>query len=219
MQMTLDITRLQAEKMKLIEDLQHEAEKYIKLQTASEAEREELLCQVMVESLRSRPHLHVQSLSPLHLTSVSITVLQRSADVAKLHEDLQLQVDARSAETTKQRQQVLTLELSLEASRVEVETQRKLVITTKELAVTEKAQLLNDESAARELVRADLAAKAEQLTICESHLSDAQAQLSAAGDETDRLKADLRESADANGILRYAILMTRFCTNAADIAM
>ena len=218
MQMMLDIKGIQAEKLKLIEDLQHEADKYIKLQTASEAEREKLLCQVTIESLTIRPPI-VRRLRPLHPTLPFITVLQRSADVAKLHEDLQIQMDARSAETTKQRQQVLTLELSLEAARVEIDTQQKLVITTKDCAVAEKAQLLNDESTARELVRADLAAKADELTVCQTHLSDAQAQLSATGDETDRLKADLRESADANGILRYAILMTELSTNVADVGM
>lgn len=102
---------------------------------------------------------------------------QRSADVAKLHEDMQILMDARSAETTKQRQQVLTLEL----------------------------------------VSADLAAKAEQLTTCQTHLSDAQAQLSAATDETDRLKADLRESSDVNGSLRYANLVAGLFINATDV--
>ncbi|KAK9821499.1 hypothetical protein WJX74_004010 [Apatococcus lobatus] len=127
---------------------------------------------------------------------------QRSADVAKLHEEIQLETDARVAETTKQRQRILDLELALEAAKVEVVEQQKKVITTKEEGIADRTQLLKDESLARDLVCADLAAKAEQLTLCQTHLSEHQAKLSAAGDENDRLKADLQESADANGILR-----------------
>lgn len=64
MQMMSDIKELQAGKTKLIEELQNEADKYIKLQTASEAEREKLLSQVTYENQAAIPCAVIMSSPP-----------------------------------------------------------------------------------------------------------------------------------------------------------
>ncbi len=125
----------------------------------------------------------------------TIFLLQRSADVAKLHEELQVQTDARVDETTKQRQQILTLDIELEAKQKEIHT-------IKNEAQAAKEQLQKDESAAQDLLRAELSIAADGLNSSKNELSEAQDKLQTATDNCDRVKADLHESNDNNQNLR-----------------
>ena len=131
----------------------------------------------------------------MRIVSTNDLLLQGSADVAKLHDELQIQTDARVDETTKQRQQILTLELELEA-------QRKEITSVRDQGNAAREQLQKDESAAKGVLRAELSAAADQLTACQTDLSEAHSRLQNTNNDCERLQADLHESNDANQALR-----------------
>ncbi|KAK9864144.1 hypothetical protein WJX84_010112 [Apatococcus fuscideae] len=162
------------------------AQELQKIQADSKTEREALAQKMSLEinklqndkaSLAGDLQAETQKLQKLQADTEADReklLQQTSADLARLHEDLQNQTNARVDETTKQRQQILTLEMELEAQLKELES-------TKE---------------------ADQAATTEQLTACQGDLSKSQAKLSSARDEADRLRADMHEAAAANEMLR-----------------